>query len=599
MNRAETVAKNSGGVEKIPSFIKINITMRIREIIPVAAGRKTADVLIKNANIVNVFSGTIEKNNIALFRKRIAGIGDYRKGKKIIDLKGLYLVPGLIDAHLHIESSRLSPREFARLVLSKGTTTIIADPHEIANVLGLDGVEYMIKVTEGIPLNVYISLPSAVPATNLETSGAELSVGDMIGFLEKHPRIRALGEVMNYPGVINCDHDLIAKIELLRHRYKKIDGHAPWLSGKALNAYISAFIRSDHESTKKEEALEKLMRGMQIFIREGTAARNLDTLIEIVNDKNFPYFSFCTDDKDPIDIINEGHIDYMVRTAIKKGIDPINAIRMATINTARYFDLRSMGAIAPGYKADMLVIENLEKFNIKKVIKDSRVIVDDGELTEEIIGDLPDIKGELGPMNPKNIDEEDLIVKNIGKKIRVLEVFPDTIITRELISKPFVKNGIIIANPDKDILKIVVLDRYKGKNFTVAFIKGLGIKRGAIGTSVGHDSHNIAIVGENDSDMLFALKELKKMGGGLIVVNDQKTISRLPLPIAGLMSDKPLRNVLEEIKGLNKGLKAIGAEKDPFMTLSFVQLAVIPEIKITDRGIVDVSKQEFVPLFVS
>ncbi|OYD16062.1 adenine deaminase [candidate division WOR-3 bacterium JGI_Cruoil_03_44_89] len=572
--------------------------MNIKDIIPVALGEEPADVLIKNARIVNVFSGTIEKNNIALFRKRIAGVGDYKRGKRVMDLKGMYVVPGLIDAHLHIESSMLSPREFAKVVLLRGTTTVIADPHEIANVIGLDGVEYMIRATEGIPLNVYVTLPSAVPATNLETSGARLGVEDMIGFLEKHPRILALGEVMNYPGVLNRDTELIAKIELLRHRYKKIDGHAPSLTGKKLNAYITAFIRSDHESTEKNEALEKVKRGMQVFIREGSAAKNFNTLIDAVNSRNFPYFSFCTDDRNPVDIMNEGHIDFMVRSAVKKGITPVNAIRMATINTARYFNLRSMGAIAPGYKADMLVINNLKDFHIHSVIKDSKVVVEEGKLRVRIEGIFPEAKGRLGPMNPKRIEEKDIVIKDTGKKIRVMEVFYDTLITKELITEPTVKGGLVVADPDRDIMKLVVIDRYRGENFTVGFIKGLGIKRGAIGTSVGHDSHNIAIAGGNDSDIVFALGEVRKMGGGLVVVNNGKLLSRLPLPIAGLMSDKPLEEVVSAVNEINRSSMLLGIERDPFMTLSFVQLPVIPAIRITDRGIVDVNKQGFVSLYV-
>ncbi|MCK4256401.1 adenine deaminase, partial [candidate division WOR-3 bacterium] len=473
--------------------------MNIKDIIPVALGEEPADVLIKNARIVNVFSGTIEKNNIALFRKRIASIGDYNRGKKVIDLKGMYIVPGLIDAHIHIESSMLSPREFAKVALLRGTTTVIADPHEIANVIGLEGVEYMIHATEGIPLNVYVTLPSAVPSTNLETSGARLGVEDMIGFLEKHPRILALGEVMNYPGVLKRDNELIAKIELLRHRYKKIDGHAPSLTGKKLNAYITAFIRSDHECTEKDEAIEKVKRGMQVFIREGSAAKNLNTLIDAVDSRNFPYFSFCTDDRNPVDIMNEGHIDFMVRSAIKKGVTPVNAIRMATINTARYFNLRSMGAIAPGYKADMLVVNDLKDFHIHSVIKDSITVVEEGELIVNVEGIFPEVKGRLGPMNPKRIKEKDIIIKDTGKKIRVIEVFYDTVLTKELITEPTVEGGLVVADSDRDIMKLVVIDRYRGENFTVGFVKGLGIKRGAIGTSVGHDSHNIAIVGENDS----------------------------------------------------------------------------------------------------
>ncbi|RKZ24356.1 adenine deaminase [bacterium] len=572
--------------------------MRIRDIIPVALGEKEADVLLKNAKIVNVFSGDIEEGNIALYRKRIAGIGDYKKGKKIIDLKGAFIVPGLIDAHLHIESSMLSPREFARAVLPRGTTTIIADPHEIANVIGLDGVEYMIKITEGIPMNVYITLPSAVPATELETSGARLGVEDMIGFLEKHPRILALGEVMNFPGVLSRDRELIAKIELLRHRYKKIDGHAPGLRGKKLNAYIDAFIRSDHESTRPDEAEEKLRRGMQVFIREGSAAKNLHALLPIVNDMNHHYISFCTDDRSPEDILREGHIDYMVREAIKYGISPVIAIRMATINTARYFNLRSMGAIAPGYKADFLVVNDLKEFRIEMVIKDSQIVARNGEMIVDVSGIFPESNGRIGPMNPAKIRLKDLVIVDRGKRIRVIKLVKDNLITEELKLKPKTKNGKILPDKERDISKILVVDRYTGKNFSLGFVTGLGLTHGAIGTSVGHDSHNISIAGQNDRDILHALDEIKRMGGGLVVVDNQKTLAKLPLPIGGLMSDRTLEEVNKKLHRLQMAIRKLGCSYDPFMTLSFIQLPVIPEIRITDKGIVKVSSQRIVPLWV-
>ena len=572
--------------------------MRIRDIIPVALGEKEADVLLKNAKIVNVFSGDIEEGNIALYRKRIAGIGDYKKGKKIIDLKGAFIVPGLIDAHLHIESSMLSPREFARVVLPRGTTTIIADPHEIANVIGLDGVEYMIKITEGIPMNVYITLPSAVPATELETSGARLGVEDMIGFLEKHPRILALGEVMNFPGVLSRDRELIAKIELLRHRYKKIDGHAPGLRGKKLNAYIDAFIRSDHESTRPDEAEEKLRRGMQVFIREGSAAKNLHALLPIVNDMNHHYISFCTDDRSPEDILREGHIDYMVREAIKYGISPVIAIRMATINTARYFNLRSMGAIAPGYKADFLVVNDLKEFRIEMVIKDSQIVARNGEMIVDVSGIFPESNGRIGPMNPAKIRLKDLVIVDRGKRIRVIKLVKDNLITEELKLKPKTKNGKILPDKERDISKILVVDRYTGKNFSLGFVTGLGLTHGAIGTSVGHDSHNISIAGQNDRDILHALDEIKRMGGGLVVVDNQKTLAKLPLPIGGLMSDRTLEEVNKKLHRLQTAIRKLGCSYDPFMTLSFIQLPVIPEIRITDKGIVKVSSQRIVPLWV-
>lgn len=573
--------------------------MKIRDIIPVALGKETPDVLLKNARIVNVFTGEIESNNIALFKKRIAGIGDYTEGKKIIDLENKFVAPGFIDAHLHIESSMLSPRSFAEAILPRGTTTIIADPHEITNVLGIDGLKYMIESTEGIPLNVYIAVPSAVPATSNETSGSKLGPEDIVGFVEDYPkRIIALGEVMNFPGVLNTDPELITKIEILRNKYKKIDGHCPGLSGKELNAYIDAFIRSDHECSTKEEALEKISRGMHVFIREGTAAKNLDNLIKAVNNKNYQNFSLCTDDRDPHDILNEGHIDHLIRKSIKLGIDPIRAIRMATINTAKYFNLRSMGAIAPGYKADMVILEDLETMKIDKVIKDSEIIAENNCIKTTIEGVYTKLPEKVGTVILPDISIEKIRIKNKNKKIRVIEMFEGSLETKEIIMSPKIENNCVVADPDSDVAKVVVLERHFGTNVALGFVKGLSIKHGAIGTSVGHDSHNIGISGVNDEDIILVAKEIKKMNGGMVVVKNGEVLSRIELPIAGLMTHKKPEELSIMMKKQKLALKELGCEKDIFMTLSFIQLSVIPEIKITDKGIIDVSKQKVVDLFV-
>ncbi|NUV00430.1 adenine deaminase [Marinitoga sp. 1154] len=573
--------------------------MKIKDIIPVALGKEKPDVLLKNAKLVNVFTGEIEETNVALFRKRIAGIGDYDDGKEIIDLEGMYLLPGFINAHLHIESSMLSPRQFAKAVLLRGTTTVIADPHEISNVLGLDGLEYMIKSTEGIPLNVYIAIPSAVPATIMETSGARLGPEDMVGFVDSYPnRIIALGEVMNFPGVINRDSELLTKIEILRHMYKKIDGHAPGVTGKELNAYIDAFIRSDHECTTKEEALEKISKGMQVFIREGTAAKNLDALIEAVNPMNHHSFSFCTDDREPLDILKDGDIDYLVRKSIEKRIDPIIAIRMATINTARYYNLRSMGAVAPGYKADMIVVDDLEKMNIRMVFKDSRMVVKDGVFIDKMEGVYNDLPKKFGKVVLPEFSVDDLKVKNKGGKIRVIKIYEGSLLTDEIIVEPEVENGFVVPDIKNDIIKIAIFERHTGTNFSIGFVKGFGIKRGAVGTSVGHDSHNIGIIGTNDKDMFIAVKEIEKMNGGMVVVENGKILARLPLPIAGLMTDKNLEAVVEELEFLEEKMRELGGIDATFMTLSFLQLAVIPTLKITNNGLVNVNKQEYVDLFV-
>jgi adenine deaminase len=574
--------------------------MNIIDIIPVSRGDNPADVLLKNCRIVNVFSGEIEKGNIALFKKRIAGIGDYDEGREVIDLEGAYIVPGLIDAHLHIESSMVSPVEFAKTILARGTTTAIADPHEIANVMGLSGIEYMIRSTEGIPVNLYIMIPSAVPASSMETSGARISAMDMIGFVEKFQnRILGLGEVMNFPDIINGDRDSIAKIELIRHKYKKIDGHIPGVLGKPLNAYISAFVRSEHECTFVEEAREKLSRGMQILMREGSVERNLVQLLPLINDKTYPFVSFCTDDKHPVDIIREGHIDHNVRLAIEHGIDPIIALRAATINTARHYNLRSMGAIAPGYKADLVVVDNLRDFNPIMVFKDSKIVARNGRLVTEIVSqNFPQEK--VNTFKCQKINEKDLELPAEGRFVRAIELLGSEVLTGGCVMDAKIENGMAVGNLSKDLLKVAAICRYcEGKSMSVAFATGSGLKKGAVATSVGHDSHNLGVLGTNDSDMVTAANRVMEMGGGLVAVIDGKIVSELPLRIAGLMSEMTSKEVAERLVELKEATKTMGSKlPDLFMTLSFMQLSVIPKLKLTNLGLVDVEKNDFVSLFV-
>lgn len=571
--------------------------MKIRDIVPVALGREPADVLLQNAKIVNVFSGQIEEGNIALYRKRIAGVGDYTEGREIIDLGGSFVVPGFIDAHLHIESSMVSPREFAHAVLPKGTTTVIADPHEIANVLGTEGLDYLIQSTEGIPLNVYIALPSAVPATQLETAGARLGPEDMVSFVDDYPRrIIALGEVMNFPAVLNVDNELITKIEILRHKYKKIDGHAPGLRGRELNAYVSAFIRSDHECTTAAEALEKVSRGMQVFIREGTAAKNLAALIGAVTPENHMSFSFCTDDREPGDIVREGHINYLVVRAVEAGIDPIMAIRMATINTARHYNLRSMGAIAPGYKADMVVLDNLKSFDIGMVFKDANVVVRNGTLVAPIRGDYGSPPERLGTLVLPELTDEMLKVPEPDGEILIIGMREGELYTEKIVEPATVELGLAVADPSRDIAKVAVLDRHSGKHCAVAFARGFGIARGALATTIGHDAHNLCVLGMNDEDMLIAIRAVAGANGGIAVVVDGETRALLELPIAGLMSNMPLDVVVDGLEQLKHEISGMGTGRDILMSLHFIQLAVIPTIKITDLGLVDVMNQELINL---
>jgi adenine deaminase len=572
--------------------------MNIIDIIPIAKGDRPADVLLKNCRIVNVFTGEIEESNIALFKKRIAGVGDYTDGIREIDVRGNFVVPGLIDAHMHIESSMLSPMEFIKTVLRRGTTTLIADPHEIANVFGLKGIKYMLDSTEGLPINLYFMIPSAVPATNMETSGAKISVMDMIGFVEKFRRVSGLGEVMNYPDILNLDEDSIAKIELIRHKYKPIDGHSPGLSGKDLNAYIDAFVRSDHECNEYEEAYEKISRGMQLLIREGSTERNMIDLLPVLNEKTFPYVSFCTDDKHPGDILKEGHIDFMINKAIKNGIDPITAIRCSTINTANHYHLRSMGAIAPGYKADILVVEDLENFYPKIVIKDSEIVAENGELVKEFDRRYLPLE-EINSFKCPYFEKEDFKVIAKGKKINVIKVLPDIVMTKRRIMNAKIENNEVVQDINNDILKISVICRYTGeKSYSLGFVNGASLKEGAVATSVGHDSHNMAVLGANDEDMVLAANRCITLGGGLIVANKGKIVEELSLPIAGLMSDLTGEEVAEKINDLKNILHKMGCKiPDLFMTLSFIQLSVIPDFRITNLGLVDSENHEFCSLF--
>ena len=572
--------------------------MKIRDIIPVALGQEAAPTVVRGARILNVFTGELETGDIAIYRKRIAGIGEYSQAEEVLDATGLIALPGFIDAHMHIESSMVVPRQLAKAVLLRGTTTVIADPHEIANVLGTEGISYIVRSTEGIPLNVYIGIPSAVPATQLETSGAYLGTDDMIEFVDHNlKRVIALGEVMNYPAVLARDRELITKIEILRYRYRKIDGHAPGLTGKQLNAYLCAFIRSDHECTTREEALEKVRRGMHVFIREGSAARDLDALIGAVTPVNHQCFSFCTDDRDPLSILTEGHIDFLVRKAIVSGVDPLTAIRMATIHTAGYFNLRSMGALAPGYKADIVLVDDLEQLNIRVVVKDGRVVVRDGNLVEAVAGAYQDVPESLGVVQIPPIAPSDLAVPARPGNLRVIELAEGSLLTREVVMAPKVTDSLAVADPDRDVAKVAVLDRHRGRSFSVGFVRGLGIRHGAVATTVGHDAHNLCTAGVNDADMIAAAKHVASQNGGLAVVREGRVLASLALPIAGLMSNRDLFEVTECLQRLRSALRDLGTERDVFMPLSFVQLAVIPNIRITDRGIVDVNQQKFISLW--
>jgi adenine deaminase len=568
----------------------------LKERIRVASGEGTADLLIKNGRAVNVFSGQIERKDVAIFGGRIVGFGDY-PAKKIVDVKGDFLCPGLIDGHVHIESSMVTIPQFARAVLPNGTTSVVIDPHEIANVMGLRGIRFMAESAEGIPLNVFVMAPSCVPATNMETSGAILRSNEIRSLL-KEPWVIGLAEMMNFPGVIYRDPEVLKKVEQAKGR--RIDGHAPLLSGKALNAYLTAGIRSDHECTTLKEAKEKLANGMWIMIREGSTARNLKDLLPLVTPKNSRRLLFVTDDRHPKELLAEGHINSIVRKSVEWGTDPVLAIQMATLNPAEYFRLDDLGAIAPGYRADIITFDHLGRFQIKKVFKDGVLVAEDGKMISRPIGVSSFLKkGVQSSVRIKDIKSDTFVIRSNQLLANVIQLIPDQIVTKKVVKKIVLEDGVAFPNIKEDILKIAVMERHRATgNVGLGFVQGFGLKRGAIGSSVAHDSHNLVIVATNDEDMLQTAMAIKKMGGGLAVVSEEKVLASLPLPIAGLMTDAPISQVNDQLEFLLQAAKSLGCKlPDPLMTLSFISLPVIPELKITDKGLVDVNQFKIVPLF--
>ena len=573
----------------------------LEERIRIASGEGIADLLIKNGRVVEVFSGQIEKKDVAIHQGMIVGFGDYR-AREIVDVRGDFLCPGLIDGHVHIESSMVTIPEFARAVLPNGTTTVVIDPHEIANVMGLDGIRFMAESAKGVPLNVFIMLPSCVPATHMETSGAILTANHLRPLFKEAWAI-GLAEMMNFPGVIYRNPDVLRKIDMAQG--KRIDGHAPLLSGKGLYAYLTAGIRSDHECTTLKEAKEKLRNGMWIMIREGSTARNLRDLLPLVNPKNSRRFLFVTDDRHPKELLEEGHINTIVREAIKLGIDPILAIQMATLNPTEYFRLDDLGAIAPGYRADIISFNHLSQFKIKKVFKDGVLIAEGGKMIPRSAEPLPfpferkrrcQLKG---PIRIKTIKKDALLLRSEQPLAKVIQLIPGQILTKKTMKKILLREGVAYPNIKEDILKIVVVERHRATgNIGIGFVQGFGIRKGAIGSSVAHDSHNFVIVGTNDEDILKAILTMKTMGGGLVVVLKGKVLASLPLPIAGLMAEASVSQVNLRLTTLHRAVKTLGCKlPDPFMTLSFLSLPVIPELKITDKGLVDVNQFKIVSVF--
>ncbi len=570
-------------------------TDELKALVEAARGARPCDTVLVGGRIVNVFTGRLERGDLGISGGRIAGIGSY-KAAEIIDVSGKYLCPGFIESHIHIESSCLVPSQFARGVLVRGTTTVIADPHEIANVMGIPGIVAMHRDAELTPLEVYFMLPSCVPATHLETSGASLSADDLSTLIDE-PWVLGLGEVMNFPGVIAGDDDLLKKIEMATERRKLVDGHAPLVTGPSLSAYLAAGIGSDHECTKLSEAREKLAQGMFIMIREGTDARNLDALIGLVNEKNFWFTTLVGDDIHPGDLLRRGHIDYFLKRATAAGIDPITAVRMVTIVPAMRAGLSHLGALCVGRQADVAVLDDLTDFSVSTVMKRGRTVGRDGVACYEDLGvsEMP-----RAPMRMSGFDDRSLRVPFRDGPARVIGVIRGQILTDELLLGLKGADGTAVPDTGRDILKIAVIERHRATgNVAVGFVKGFGLKSGAIGSSVGHDSHNITVVGTNDPDIGTAVRRIVELGGGQVVVREGAVISELALPIAGLMSGLSLEEVDARMEENRKAAASIGCVlKKPFMTLSFLPLAVIPKLKITDRGLVDVEKFAIVPLYV-
>jgi len=567
------------------------VMQRLRELIEVARGDREPD-LILSGKLLSVFTGEIIEGDIAIYKGRVAGIGEY-DGKRI-EIDGIIL-PGFMDAHMHLESTLLSPSEFVKAVLPHGTTSVFIDPHEIANVSGRRGIEYIYNSTRNLPLNFFLTVPSCVPAIKgFETYGAEITTEDISDILE-WDGVVGLAEMMNFPGVIYGDEKVLEKIQASSH--KVIDGHSPGLTGNNLNAYISAGIDSDHECITAEEVIEKIRRGMKIMVREGSVAKNLSELIKAVNEFNHENFMLASDDFLPTDI-EKGHMDYRLRIAVENGIRPEIAVKMATINTARYFRQYNLGAVAPGYVADIVVVDDLDSFNVRIVIKDGKIVYD-GEIRVEIQSVSAPTEITNSVRIPE-IVEEDIRIESKNKKVRVIELIPGQIVTGKVELELNSENGFLIPDVERDIAKIVVVDRHgKEKKIGKGFVKGFGLKKGAMASSVSHDSHNCICVGMNDKDMVLAIKRIQELQGGFVVV-DGGVVAELPLPVAGLISDLPWKEVKERLEKLDEVLKEFGVKiEHPFTALSFLALPVIPELKITDFGLVDVNAMSFVDLWVA
>lgn len=566
----------------------IRLIRLYEEDLAVARGEEKADLVLREARVVNVYSGEIHLTDLAVHRGRIIGWGRYQ-GKEERDLQGRYILPGLIDAHSHLESTMLLPGEFCRHVVPRGVTTVALDPHELANVAGIRGIDFFRRYVGRLPINLLIQLPSCVPATPADESGATLQAEDLAPLLEL-PGIHGLGEMMNFFGVVQGDRNVIAKLAMAEGRF--IDGHAPLLKGNELNAYVWAGINADHESTEIEEAREKLRRGMYVMVREGSAAKDLQRLLPLIEERNARRFVLCTDDRHPLDLAEEGHMDDLLRKAIHAGLHPVEAVRMATLNAAECLGRPDLGAIAPGKRADLVAVTDLHDFHADEVYKDGQLVAVDGRLVQELAPE-----GEISLTNTVRVGELRQASLRIpaGGRYRVMQVHPGQIITHEVVRPVRIEEGRII---DPDVLKIAAVERYRQTGHVgVGLIQGIGLREGAIASSIAHDSHNLIAVGRDDRSILLALEELIRMQGGLVLVRDGQVAEALPLPIGGLLSDRELPWVVAKLRRLHRLAHDGGVVlTDPFMTLAFMALPVIPELKITTLGLFDVRQNRLVPL---
>ncbi len=560
----------------------------------IARGEQPAERLFKNVNLVNVLSGEIYRTHVAVDDGRIVGLGEY-EAKQVIDLDGAYLAPSLIDGHFHVESSMLTAPEFARAVVPHGTGAVVIDPHEYANVLGLDGIRYVLESSKNLPLDFFIMLPSCVPATPFETAGARITADDL-KLMIADDRIAGIAELMNYPGVYLGEESELAKIRA--GKGKTIDGHAPGLVGRNLNAYVLAGVRSDHESTELSEAQEKLRLGLHVLLREGSTERNLATLVPLVNLHNAANCSFATDDKLAGDLVTEGHIDHSVRKAIQMGMPVIAALQIATISTARHYRLRNCGAIAPRYWADFIVFDDPQNFTVRQTYKKGILVAENGRCLAALPPPVPQPRSTMNLRYKAPLDFE--VRLTCPAQIRVIEIVPNQIVTRQRIEMPKVEQGCVVPDVERDILKLVVLERHRATgNVGVGFVRGFKLKAGALGSTVAHDAHNVVVVGTDDNDIVQAIEELERIRGGQVAVEAGVVKAELPLPIAGLVSDLPLEEVMQRISALNAAAQQMGCDLEaPFMTLSFLSLSPIPELKLTDQGLIDAVNMRATSLLV-